>query len=386
MSRCFPYPPPGYCRSGAAYEALIDSIKLQKETNKTKSESKKEKRAKKEKKEKRQKEKRNNEDEIRMQKNTTGEYPKVLQKASDFLEAQFKKTNATTELFEKSDLTEEHGPSISSHQPSYSSDSTQNSNKRKRDYDSLLPDSSTTHDARSNTPPSVPSFSNSDRSVVSSIRFNAVPATSGRENRAQTTTICDPNMSHFGRIQSAQNFAKPALQSTRPQPPLISSFGRQVAPRIVSRNIDEQELHSGRQQQLAPSHCGLPNSVTSKPNTSAAGKKPNNDIVLPRNDGDQSLKKQKEDPQKVGPTQFDKKILKKHTKYEKLVGSWLPPVFQAHLPDDGGEDWLSGSKTSKSSVSKVEVETCRQLVVPWQPCARFLAEADIHALPFTVPF
>ncbi|KAI3816325.1 hypothetical protein L1987_16018 [Smallanthus sonchifolius] len=315
MSRCSLYPPPGYCRNGAAYEALIDSIKLQKETNKTKSVSKKEKRAKKEK-----KEKRNHEDEIRLRKNTIGDYHKVLQKASDFSEAQIKRANATTELFEKSDLTEEHGPSISSHQPSYSSDSTQNSNKRKIDYASLLPDSSTPQgkpfkirllkkhkgsdssnfvaDARANTHLSGPSSSNSDRSVVSSIRINGVLATSEKENRAQTTTISDPNRSHFGRIQSAPFSAKPALQSTRPQQPPISSFGRQVVPHIVSRNIDEQEFHSGRQQQLAPSHRVVPNPVTRKLNTSAAGKRPFNDIAVLRNDGHQSLKKQKEDLQK----------------------------------------------------------------------------------------
>ncbi|GKG18617.1 hypothetical protein Tco_0372915, partial [Tanacetum coccineum] len=48
----------------------------------------------------------------------------------------------TTEQRERSDLTEEHGQPISSQQPSYSSDSiqnTQNSNKRKRD-DVVLPD------------------------------------------------------------------------------------------------------------------------------------------------------------------------------------------------------------------------------------------------------
>ncbi|KAI3734396.1 hypothetical protein L6452_13864 [Arctium lappa] len=52
MSRCFPYPPPGYSRNGATYEALIESIKLQKETDKAKAERKKQKRAKKDKKEK----------------------------------------------------------------------------------------------------------------------------------------------------------------------------------------------------------------------------------------------------------------------------------------------------------------------------------------------
>ncbi|KAJ0674741.1 hypothetical protein HanLR1_Chr12g0443341 [Helianthus annuus] len=76
-------------------------------------------------------------------------------------------------------------------------------------------------------------------------------------------------------------------------------------------------------------------------------------------------------------------MLKKHAKYEKLIGSWLPPVYQAELPDD---DWLSSSKPSRSSVLKVDAETCWESVASWQPCARFLAEVDIHALPYTIPF
>lgn len=61
----------------------------------------------------------------------------MLQKAAEFTEAQINGTH------ERSAVTEECGPSIGSQQPSHSSESTQNSNKRKRDDDGVLPDCST---------------------------------------------------------------------------------------------------------------------------------------------------------------------------------------------------------------------------------------------------
>ncbi|KAI7727476.1 hypothetical protein M8C21_002118 [Ambrosia artemisiifolia] len=397
MSRCFPYPPPGYYRNGATHDALIESIKLQKETNKTKSDRKKEKKGKKEK-EKRHKEKRNNKDSYT-----------VLQNSAYCTAAQI---NASTELLEKSDLTQEHGQPVNQHQPSYSSDSTENSNKRKRDDHSFITDNSSGNgsfkirltkkqkgsesssivaDVRSNTNSSLSSFT-SDRGLVSCMGKSGVSAASGRENRTQTqtksnlvskgTTIGDLNRVHFGRIQSAPSSAKPFLQSTRPQ--------QQVLPRIhleheapssfVSTNVNEQGLHFARQQQLATCYRGVSNLVTNKTSTSDAGRTSINEVSVAVNGG---LTKQKEDPQKVGPSRSEKKMLKKQAKYEKLIGSWLPPVFQADVPDD---DWLSSSKTSSSSILKGEVETCRESVASWQPCARFLAEADIHALPYTVPF
>ncbi|KAK1419729.1 hypothetical protein QVD17_29019 [Tagetes erecta] len=178
--------------------------------------------------------------------------------------------------------------------------------------------------------------SNLNGSHVSSIRHNAVLATSGIENTShlksglisEGSKIGDLNRVRFGKIQS---------------PP------RQI--NMVSNKVN------------TANGVGVPMTVSL------------------------SHKKLKEDAQKEAPTRSEKKMMKKHTKYEKLIGSWLPPVFQAHLPDGGDdEDWLCRSKASSSLVSKGEVETCRQSMASWQPCARFLVEVDMHALPYTVPF
>ncbi|KAI3730337.1 hypothetical protein L1987_61507 [Smallanthus sonchifolius] len=441
MSRCFPYPPPGYCRNGATYEALIESIKLQKENDKAKAERKKEKRAKKEKKEK-EKEKRKNDEKVKLQNNQSQDSHK-LQKVAGFTEAQIKGTKTNTELLEKSDLTEEHGQPI---KPSYSSDSTQNSNKRRRDDDALLPDDSPSHgkpikirffkkpkgsdssnsfeDARLNTVPL----------VQSSNRNNGVPATSGRENnklqnipltQTKSNSSCDrtkssnPNALHLDGERCS--IAKPGFKLLKPilpssfditkrksdvevlkssrQQPQIASFVRPVVRQSrhleheipsssESRNIVVQGPDSDRHQQQGLSNLkpGIPNPVSNKPNSITTGKRPINEITVLGNGGPTKPEKKKE----VAPTRTKKKLLKKKAKYEKLIGSWAPPVFQALIPDVvEDDDWLSRrTKSASSSVPRVEVESCRESAATslWQPHARFLAEADIHALPYTVPF
>ncbi|CAA0811132.1 Unknown protein [Striga hermonthica] len=123
MSRCFPYPPPGYALSRASKDALIESIKLQNDKAKSKEQRKEEKRR--EKKEKRKEKK-----------------DKVKHKhgISNLVPTQFdEKLLPVTKLaepqqqFEGSSVTEEYGKPVCLLVPSTSSDSTENSKKRKRD-------------------------------------------------------------------------------------------------------------------------------------------------------------------------------------------------------------------------------------------------------------
>ncbi|GFZ10447.1 hypothetical protein Acr_21g0010460 [Actinidia rufa] len=107
MSRCFPYPPPGYSAKNDRNEALIESIKLQKEREKAKAERKKER--KREKKEKRRENK-----------------EKAKQNVSQFGRCEKRKLN------DKTTLKWEKDQPVCPQNPSYSSDSTQNSNKRRK--------------------------------------------------------------------------------------------------------------------------------------------------------------------------------------------------------------------------------------------------------------
>ncbi|EPS64554.1 hypothetical protein M569_10229, partial [Genlisea aurea] len=112
MSRCLPYPPPGYTLRRAGEAALIESIKPQKRKEKSQRKTDK-KRDKKE----RSKEKKNK--------------SHGLRKSVD------DKTRPETDPLERSSLSEEHGLPVVLGVPSSSTESIENSNKRKRN---LLPD------------------------------------------------------------------------------------------------------------------------------------------------------------------------------------------------------------------------------------------------------
>lgn len=116
-------------------------------------------------------------------------------------------------------------------------------------------------------------------------------------------------------------------------------------------------------------------------------------VVEPDNIVSTRIEKKNDDliseiPEKASLTRHEKKLQKKFSKYEKVMGSWVPPVFEApQLPVDN-EDWLSRREPKVASLSRNDVETRRELASSslWQPCARYLVEADIYALPYTVPF
>ncbi|MCD9560041.1 hypothetical protein HAX54_018470 [Datura stramonium] len=121
MSRCFPYPPPGYSLNRTNNEALIESIKLQKEREIAKAEKKDKKREK--------KEKRKEEKAAKKEKSELGFDKAIHESKGRYL---FKCLEDEAEQLERSNLTEEHGHAVCSQNSSCSSDSTQNSNKRKR--------------------------------------------------------------------------------------------------------------------------------------------------------------------------------------------------------------------------------------------------------------
>ncbi|KAM7514045.1 hypothetical protein LguiA_003628 [Lonicera macranthoides] len=130
MSRCFPYPPPGSSGKRLYDEALIESIKLQREREKSKAERKKEKRREnKEKKREKREKKREKKEKAKLNPSKTShdqQARKLDESSADY----------GAEQLERSDLTEEYGQPVDSNNPCNSSDSTQNSNKRKRDSSS----------------------------------------------------------------------------------------------------------------------------------------------------------------------------------------------------------------------------------------------------------
>lgn len=123
MSRCFPFPPLGYAKNVSCSEALIESIKLQNESKKAKKDRKKEKRREK-------KDKRND------RKRKEGTTSHASGDGNEFKLVELEKNSGRVqkgdyEQLERSDITEERARPISTPEP-YCSDSTQSSNKRKR--------------------------------------------------------------------------------------------------------------------------------------------------------------------------------------------------------------------------------------------------------------
>ncbi|KAL6511881.1 hypothetical protein OROGR_021478 [Orobanche gracilis] len=129
MSRCFPYPPPRFALSRASKDALIESIEFQNERVKSK-ELKKERRREREEKRKEKEDKtKQKRDKSRIVLSQSSEKNWTCPKV-DFLSNGVKVE--PEQQLERSSLTEEHDKPVCLHAPSTSSDSTENSNKRKR--------------------------------------------------------------------------------------------------------------------------------------------------------------------------------------------------------------------------------------------------------------
>ncbi|KAI3960602.1 hypothetical protein MKX01_003776 [Papaver californicum] len=123
MSRCFPYPPPGYeVKNGVLDLDLLESIK--RESEKIKKERKKEKKRDK----KLKKEKRKESGEAQKKERSHKKRHKSDGKAGDSL----KRKERESEQLEKSCLTEDQGQPVNTQNLYDSSDSTLNSNTRKR--------------------------------------------------------------------------------------------------------------------------------------------------------------------------------------------------------------------------------------------------------------
>ncbi|KAM7521237.1 hypothetical protein LguiB_020199 [Lonicera macranthoides] len=329
MSRCFPYPPPGYSNN----DALIESIKLQREREKAKAERKKEKKEKKREK----KERRERKEKEKLNSNTTvshDEPAKKLGKSWGYLEAGHKSKSRidSTEQLERSGLTEEHGQPIRSHNPSNSSDSTQNSNKRKRHSS---PINGTSNGCQTN--------GNTFRIRLPLQKHKEPVASASKEELCSTSGRTDLHVQQKYEV---------AQETTRQRdicfPPLVRDI---VVTGLTAR----------------PDNA-LNNTIIRKA-----------EIFVP----DQR-------PSASGSTSSSYKKLKKASKiYTELMTNWVPPTLERVLPDSGDQEWLFGGKRQKREGEQRkegsdDVSCCCSSAL--QPRARYLPEADIYALPYTIPF
>ncbi|OVA19830.1 hypothetical protein BVC80_1689g17 [Macleaya cordata] len=317
MSRCFPYPPPGY-EKDEPLPIIEDSIKLQRESEKTKKERRKEKkREKKERKENKKKEKSREDSELENKKHSQkqrskDEGGKIDQKGRDHP----KRREDESEQLEKSGLTEEHGQPASTQNLSDSSDSSQDSRKRKKHE--LAPVGS--HNLGNVLRFRLPLSKHTDKD------FEVPPS----------------------KVQSC---------STSGRPEIVTQKKIDITPRSVSSQLCSTP---GRAEILAQDKA-----EAAAVRTCSSGSRSSLDV--------------------------------EGTQYRDLIENWIPPPLQMECSDFDDQDWLfdtklrphgqEAAKRFKASEEDAEWPGRRRSSTSrlW-PTACFLAEADIYALPYTVPY
>ncbi|XP_022751485.1 stress response protein nst1-like [Durio zibethinus] len=323
MSRCYPYPPPGYVKNGIRDEALIESIKIQREEEKARKERKKEKRDRKEKeREKKERDKARDSGEIQSKKHGRKRHKDERSQEDKKGDHQKRRENEA-DSFEKSTITEEHGQAVGSQN---SSDSTLNSNKRQKL--SLPPDSG--HNPGSIIRIRLPSQRHKDPEVLPSKEQSC--STSGRIDDAF--------------VQGMHEHAPRPGRELEEHPYSTASIRR---PELTIK-LSKEKLcsSSGASESLAHNaEASLPSNLCSSCSPTLA------------------------------------------LELKNLVEDWVVPTLQTERTSFGEEDWLFQKKQNLSSGIKSSNEGnlgLSQINSPTWPHACYLPEADVYALPFTIPF
>lgn len=284
-----------------------------------------------------------------------------------------KRKREETEQLEGSSLTEEHGQPLNSQNPSYSSDGTQNSNKRRKQA-------------------SVASVSPGNGNII---RIK-MPLQNHKESES-------PARKEQLNSTSARNvqIKESDVKSRQEQEQLCSTSGRNE--RIYSGSgLMDLAVYPGEDVSR-----GSKGDVTLRKTNSLHGFPcPSNGFGSISGNTDNCTQSHPQTsvpvpglcstPQDKKPQ--DKKMQKKVSKYDSLIQNLYQIVIPSEVVDSDGEDWLFGGKRLDTTVVK-ERKMEKQLPVnssvtcsssstlyPLYPRARYLEEAKIYALPYTVPF
>lgn len=381
MSRCFPYPPPGYARNGIRDEALVESIKLQREGQKAKKEKKKEK-----KQEKREKGKTRGGGDIESKKHSHKKRRKDERSKEDQKGGELqKRTENETEQIEKSSLTEERGHPVGSQT---SSDSTLNSNKRQK----LSSPPNGRHNAGSiirirlpaqrhrdpevlplREQPCLAPGSSDDASVQVMHEPAPIPSREGVENPCSASGKMCPE---FAMRLSKKN---PCLVPGR-----IEDASIQLMHEPVPRSGGVVENPCSTSRKMCPEHAvrlckEKPRCPTA---VSESSKKPR------LSTGDSECYSQ------MAETSVPSKFCGScspllASKFLDVIENWVPPPMPSDSNDFGDQEWLfvtkQRSRDKRCDLDSVGVTTSHANTTTW-PRVCYLPEADVYALPFTVPF
>nr|XP_010933348.1 uncharacterized protein LOC105053766 [Elaeis guineensis] len=342
MSRCYPYPPPPpYYEEG-----LIESIKLSKERENAKKERRKEK--KREKKEKREKAGQENSEckEHSHKKRKYEEKSHLDQKVGYNAKAT---TANSIEQLEKSGLTEEHEQPCSIQNTYDSSESSQDSSKRRKFV--------------------ATNASQASHGLILRIRLplvkqkdpipTSMPIAKQKEPAPPVSMPIvkqkDPISSESVRVMKQKNPVPPATMPTVKQKDLKSP--------VTLRTLNQTDLALTRTSEEPCFSGGL---------ELEAAETPHSKSVLKRNS----------------------RICKMERQFEELTANWNPPPLQLEYSDMGNQDWLFGSSKRRSGPDANRCKTSTEgslshisrVTSSLQPQACYLSEFNMYQLPYVIPY
>uniref|UniRef100_A0A0D9VRR6 Uncharacterized protein n=1 Tax=Leersia perrieri TaxID=77586 RepID=A0A0D9VRR6_9ORYZ len=428
MSRCFPYPPPGYVRNPVVAAAEVEATtKLQKEREKA--EKKKEKRS----------------DRKVLQPGEISKHSKRTHKKRKHeeindVDKKFQKgSKEPVEQLEKSGLSEEHGAPCFTQTVHGSPESSQDSSKRRK---VVLPspiqakngnilrikirrdqDSSASLLEKSNVeqPPvqqmasvsSLPSRKNVAQQMLArsasaqqqSMKSNSqAVAKQGIPTPAKVTQRVDVMPSSMRA--PVERFGLPSAEMAANVRPSPSKVAQRVdpPPAKVTQKVDTPPAKVS--QRVDPL---LPSTATST-KVSLIETKP---VVVPVgmptiNRQQAQVSQSKEEPsfsginaeaasvpvekQSKSARKKSRKAEKKEKKFKDLFVTWNPPSFEMEHMDLGDHDWLVGNTRKPDA----DIGNCRHIADPvylqsaehlsLQPRAILLPDLHVYQLPYVVPF
>ncbi|KAL1542892.1 hypothetical protein AAHA92_19926 [Salvia divinorum] len=352
MSRCFPYPPPGYTLSSARNDALIESIKLQKQKDQAEEQRKKEKKREKKERKKEKKDKRSQ---------NQGNSDSVFGNFGEKFSTDGKEGKDYSLQLERSSLTEEHAEPVCLRGPSSSSDSTENSNKRKR-----LP------------------------SPVDVSRGH------GKIIRIRLSTKKQP-LSDSSPVEEQKHCSTSSRIHAPPQIKNNASLGQRSAgfcstSGYISNVKQCLVLKTGGERiHVASNHKkALPTNPPFETNVFSAASKQIKNVLESKALPASSIPIKAASPVGTQANTVLTAIQKEGLLYQNLMDNLVPPQMCGSCDDNGDEDWLFGSKgklniSEKKLVYREDSIPCSNNSSPW-PRSQYLPEVELFALPFTVPF
>uniref|UniRef100_A0A1J3HYP1 Uncharacterized protein n=1 Tax=Noccaea caerulescens TaxID=107243 RepID=A0A1J3HYP1_NOCCA len=361
MSRCFPFPPPGYILNGIRDEALIESIKGAEEKAKKDQRRKEKKRDKNEKKEKKDKKDKKEKKRKERDERGDGESEKPSHKRRRKEEGVKDGQNQKVEVFpklkereneclEKSSLTVE--PELLQSTSQNSCDSTLNSNEKQP------------LDGRHNT--------------LNSSELLPKQPLDGRHNNNDSESII--------RIRL------PLRRQRDPEVMMTMTNKDQQKPREIkldSSQLSTRELQVNQQHPCstsAPEHASKPLEEKRKDDPIST-MKPGKEKKKSSTSSTQGGASQHSGLCSICPPSMALQFL-------NVVENWVPNTIQRRIELTNSEDeecwWLMKKPSSHTESCKQvnrnnESKQVMNSSKAW-PCARLLPEADVYALPYTVPF